>query len=124
MLTSFPAVPAEVMPCLTGSYMSNQFLACGLLITLMIVPVRTSETLVNSYQSTQRYTPEDSNLPIFCCLYINMVAKWTHEMEVTINLQNIKIWLCLCGVCAYACACMCICIHTCMACSIFYEGRS
>jgi hypothetical protein len=35
--------------------------ARGLLIALMIEAVQTSETLVNSYQSTRRYNPEDSH---------------------------------------------------------------
>jgi hypothetical protein len=32
------------------------------LISLMMETVQTSETLVNSYQSTRRYNPEDSHL--------------------------------------------------------------
>jgi hypothetical protein len=41
-----------------------------LLITLMMEAARTSETLVNFYQITQRYNPEESNmflnsLPVF-----------------------------------------------------------
>jgi hypothetical protein len=31
-------------------------------IALMMEAVRTSETLLNSYQSTRRYNPEDSHL--------------------------------------------------------------
>jgi hypothetical protein len=50
------------MPWLTDSYISNNFHARGLLITLMIEAARTSETLVNFYQTTQRYNPEDSHL--------------------------------------------------------------
>jgi hypothetical protein len=34
----------------------------GLLIALMMEAARTSETLVNFYQTTQRYNPEDSHL--------------------------------------------------------------
>jgi hypothetical protein len=34
----------------------------GLLIALMMEATRTSETLVNFYQTTRRYNPEDSNL--------------------------------------------------------------
>jgi hypothetical protein len=33
-----------------------------LLIALMMVAARTSETLVNFYQTTRRYDPEDSHL--------------------------------------------------------------
>jgi hypothetical protein len=35
----------------------------GLLITLMMEAARTSETLVNFYQTTWHYNPEDSHLP-------------------------------------------------------------
>jgi hypothetical protein len=47
---------------LTGSYISNRFHAHGLLIALMMEAARTSETLVNFYQTTRRYNPEDSRL--------------------------------------------------------------
>jgi hypothetical protein len=33
-------------------------------ITLMMEGARTSETLVNFYQTTQRYNPEDSHLNV------------------------------------------------------------
>jgi hypothetical protein len=36
------------------------------LIALMMEAVHTSETLVNSYQSTRRYNLEDSNLHTNC----------------------------------------------------------
>jgi hypothetical protein len=35
-------------------------------ITLMMEAARTSETLVNFYQMTQRYNPEDSHLRTYC----------------------------------------------------------
>jgi hypothetical protein len=38
------------------------FHARGLLIALMMEAARTSETLVNFYQTTRRYNPEDSHL--------------------------------------------------------------
>jgi hypothetical protein len=34
----------------------------NIIIALMMEAVRTSETSVNSYQSTQRYNPEDGHL--------------------------------------------------------------
>jgi hypothetical protein len=34
----------------------------------MMEAARTSETLVNFYQTTRRYNPEDSNLQEFCSL--------------------------------------------------------
>jgi hypothetical protein len=37
--------------------------ARGLLIVLMMEAARTSETLVNFYQTTRRYNPEDSHHP-------------------------------------------------------------
>jgi hypothetical protein len=46
------------------SHTSNQFLAHSLLITLMMEAASTSETSVNSYNTTRRNTPEDSNLHI------------------------------------------------------------
>jgi hypothetical protein len=39
-----------------------RFLSPGLLIALMTEAARTSETLVNFYQTTRCYNPEDSNL--------------------------------------------------------------
>jgi hypothetical protein len=47
---------------LTGSYISNRFLAHGLLFTLMMEAARTSETLVIFYQTAQHYKAEDSHL--------------------------------------------------------------
>jgi hypothetical protein len=47
---------------LTGSFISNRFLARGLLIALTMEAVGTSETLVNLYHSTRRYNPEHSHL--------------------------------------------------------------
>jgi hypothetical protein len=35
---------------------------CSLVDALMMEAARTSETLVNFYQTTRRYNPEDSNL--------------------------------------------------------------
>jgi hypothetical protein len=35
---------------------------CSLAIALMMEAARTSETLVNFYQTTRRYNPEDSHL--------------------------------------------------------------
>jgi hypothetical protein len=57
-----PLVQSRFLPWLTGSYISNWFNACGLLIALMIEAARTSETLVNFYQTTWRYNPKDSHL--------------------------------------------------------------
>jgi hypothetical protein len=37
-------------------------------IALMMEAARTSETLVNFYQTTQRYIPEDSDLSNLLCL--------------------------------------------------------
>jgi hypothetical protein len=42
----------------------NSLHARGLLIALMMEAARTSETLVNFYQTTRRYNPEDSHLPV------------------------------------------------------------
>jgi hypothetical protein len=60
--TSFPIGPVKVLPWLTVSYISNRFHARSLLIALMMEAARTSKTLVNFYQTTRRYNPEDSHL--------------------------------------------------------------
>jgi hypothetical protein len=57
------------MPWLTEPYIRNRFHARGLLIALMMEAARTSETLVNFYQTTRRYNPEDSHLHGEVCLY-------------------------------------------------------
>jgi hypothetical protein len=58
----FPLVQSRFLPWLTVSYVSNRFHACGLLIALMMEAARSSKTLVNFYQTTWRYNPEDSHL--------------------------------------------------------------
>jgi hypothetical protein len=40
------------------------------LIALMMEAARTSETLINFYQTTRRYNPEDSHLPFIPCCSI------------------------------------------------------
>jgi hypothetical protein len=47
---------------MTVSFISNRFLAGGLLIALMIEAIRASVTSVNSCQSKWRYSSEDSHL--------------------------------------------------------------
>jgi hypothetical protein len=53
---------AKILPYLIGSHISNQFLACSLLITLMMKAVITSETSVNFYQITWHNILEDRHL--------------------------------------------------------------
>jgi hypothetical protein len=67
MLTPFILGPTEVLPWLIGSFNSNRFLTRVLLIALKMEAVSTSETLVNLYQSTWRYNPEDSHF--HGCIY-------------------------------------------------------
>jgi hypothetical protein len=62
-----PLVQSGFLPWLTGSYISNRFHARGLLIALMMEAARTSEMLINFYQTTLRYNPEDSHLRTHCC---------------------------------------------------------
>jgi hypothetical protein len=78
------AVNWVVAPCkLVRAYRRFRGLYClHPLIALMMEAVQTSETLVNSYQSTRRYNPEDGNLhshrrenlkSIQCCLVVWLV---------------------------------------------------
>jgi hypothetical protein len=62
MLTFFSTGLVKVLPGLNGSYISNRFLARGLLIALMMEAASTSETSVNFYQTTRRYNTEDSHV--------------------------------------------------------------
>jgi hypothetical protein len=41
-----------------------------MIIALMMEAARTSETLVNFYQTTRRYNPEDSHLQIITILQV------------------------------------------------------
>jgi hypothetical protein len=43
-------------------------------IDLMMEATRTSETLVNFYQTTRRYNPEDSHLPIFYLFVVYLLT--------------------------------------------------
>jgi hypothetical protein len=59
--------PSDSAPCPSYySYITARFLSPGLLIALMMEAARTSETLVNFYQTTRYYNPEDSNLETSC----------------------------------------------------------
>jgi hypothetical protein len=52
----------QLLHWLIGSHISSRFLVRGLLISLMMEAARSSETLVNFYQTTRRYNQEDSHL--------------------------------------------------------------
>jgi hypothetical protein len=59
-----------VAPCSLVEVYRSQVLAASIIraiIVLMMEAARTSETLVNFYQTTQRYNPEDSHLHTHCC---------------------------------------------------------
>jgi hypothetical protein len=62
ILTLLPTGLVKVLPCVTGSFFQNWFLTCILLIALMLEAAMTSEKLVNFYQTTWCYNPEDSHL--------------------------------------------------------------
>jgi hypothetical protein len=61
-LSPFSTGPAKVLHCPTGSYISILFLACGLLIAVMMEAASTSETWANFYQTARRNNPEDIHL--------------------------------------------------------------
>jgi hypothetical protein len=56
----------------------------GLLIALMMEAARTPETLVNFYQTTRRYNPEDSHHRNVCNLlkYVHLTAELQSQMTV------------------------------------------
>jgi hypothetical protein len=55
-----------VAPCsLVEVYQRFEVLAPSIIIALMMETARTSETLVNIYQTTRHYNPEDSHLCIY-----------------------------------------------------------
>jgi hypothetical protein len=56
ILTLFPTGPAKVLPCLTGSQLTDRFLACSLLTIPMMKAASTSGTSVNFYQTKDTTT--------------------------------------------------------------------
>jgi hypothetical protein len=54
--------PGVLTDFLVPGNISKRFHARGLLIALMMEAERSSESLVNFYQTTRRYNPEDSHL--------------------------------------------------------------
>jgi hypothetical protein len=61
-LTLFPTGPVKVSALADWFLYFNRFHARSLLIALMMEAARTPEMLVNFYQTTQHYNPEDSYL--------------------------------------------------------------
>jgi hypothetical protein len=57
---------ASIIRAMKKPHARNWFLACSLLITLMMEAASTSETSVNFYQTTWHNNPEDSHLHIHC----------------------------------------------------------
>jgi hypothetical protein len=50
------------------------------LIALMMEAARTSETLVNFYQTTQHYNPEDSHLHVHCLSRYEIIEKLERQI--------------------------------------------
>jgi hypothetical protein len=50
---------------------------------MMMEAVQTSETLVNSYQYTLRYNPEDSHLQGLSCIAVQREKKESHTAVIT-----------------------------------------
>jgi hypothetical protein len=64
-ISSMHAVPKCCLNLPNGSQSKDYdgcLLVCSAIIALMMEASRTSETLVNFYQTTRRYNPEDSHL--------------------------------------------------------------
>jgi hypothetical protein len=61
-----------------------------LLITLMMEAARTSETLLNFYQTTWRYNPEDSHLCTHRC------ENFKSYMDRTVPQVYSMLWIFLC----------------------------
>jgi hypothetical protein len=76
-------VRPRFLPWLTGSYVSNHFHARGLLITLMMEAARTSKTLVNFYQTTRHYSPENSQFILGFIKIEHLFQMLTHEKRRT-----------------------------------------
>jgi hypothetical protein len=52
------------------------------MIAVMMEAVQTSQTLVNSYQSTRRYNPEDSHLCFESCnIAVSLIAQQIFQDE-------------------------------------------
>jgi hypothetical protein len=58
------------------------------IIALMMEAARTSETLVNFYQTTWCYNPEDSHLPhLILFIYLRLMTS-RHKRVNILNIQN------------------------------------
>jgi hypothetical protein len=55
------------------------------IIALMMEAVRTSETLVKLYQSTRRYSPNDSHLSLIICYKIRKIGWILNLNQLTLN---------------------------------------
>jgi outer membrane biogenesis lipoprotein LolB len=53
------------------------------IIALMMEGASTSETLVNFYQTTQHYKPEDSHLQGINWFEINLYLSWIQQFTIT-----------------------------------------
>jgi hypothetical protein len=92
--TDLPHRFGRALLCQTCTLYLHRFLRMASLIALMMEAVQTSETLVNSYQSTWRYNPEDSHLHSHCCE--NLKSYLCHNVPIIKIMGMHGICVCMC----------------------------
>jgi hypothetical protein len=78
-LIPFPSGPVKVLSCPPGYHISIQFFTCGLLTTLVMEAVNTSETLIYLYETTQYHIPEGCYIHANYLIIIIIIIIFHHE---------------------------------------------